>query len=432
YIELYESWIGEYPFTEFSVVSSPTPTGFGMPTLTYLGVEVLQLPFIRATSLGHEVLHNWWGNGVYPDYARGNWAEGLTTFMADYAYREREGAEVARQMRLQWLRDYAALPPAQDAPLAAFTTRTHGASQIVGYHKAAMAFLMLRDLIGREAFDRGIRAFWREHRFRVASWTDLQRAFETASGRDLRAFFEQWLTHPGAPSVRIVEATSTRSGFGYRVTVTLAQAAPAYQLRVPLAIRSEKGEETRVLDLERESGTLTFDVAARPLEVALDLGFRLFRRLAPDEAPPILRQVMVDSATATVLLPGSGEARGAAQALAARLQDHAPKTVPPAARLPAAPVLAIGLHQEVDAWLARHGLPSRPGIIRDKGSAQAWTVSRSGGATLAVVSARDAASLAALARPLPHYGRQSYVVFDGATAIERGAWPARVQTVKFY
>ena len=33
YIELYESWIGAYPFTEFSVVSSPTPTGFGMPTL---------------------------------------------------------------------------------------------------------------------------------------------------------------------------------------------------------------------------------------------------------------------------------------------------------------------------------------------------------------------------------------------------------------
>ncbi|MCU0897756.1 MAG: hypothetical protein MUC55_09665, partial [Burkholderiales bacterium] len=72
YIDLYESRIGEYPFTEFSVVSSPTPTGFGMPSLTYLGVDVVRLPFIRDTSLGHEVLHNWWGNGVYPDYARGN------------------------------------------------------------------------------------------------------------------------------------------------------------------------------------------------------------------------------------------------------------------------------------------------------------------------------------------------------------------------
>ena len=111
YIDLYESWIGEYPFSEFSVVSSPTPTGFGMPTLTYPGNEVLRLPFIRYTSLGHEVLHNWWGNGVYPDYAHGNWSEGLTTFMADYAYKERENAEAAMDMRRGWLRDFAALSP---------------------------------------------------------------------------------------------------------------------------------------------------------------------------------------------------------------------------------------------------------------------------------------------------------------------------------
>src|SRR5690606_28703099 len=42
YFKLYEAWIGAYPFSEFSIVSSPTPTGFGMPTLTYLGINVLQ------------------------------------------------------------------------------------------------------------------------------------------------------------------------------------------------------------------------------------------------------------------------------------------------------------------------------------------------------------------------------------------------------
>jgi aminopeptidase N len=437
YLELYESWIGEYPFSEFSVVSSPTPTGFGMPTLTYLGIEVLRLPFIRATSLGHEVLHNWWGNGVYPDYARGNWSEGLTTFMADYAYKERESPEAARDMRLSWLRDFAAVPAGQDRPLAEFTSRTHGTSQIVGYNKAAMMFFMLRDQVGRAAFDRGIREFWNTQRFRVASWAELRRAFENASGQDLGPFFDQWLNRPGAPSVRIAEAASgpagaggAPGGAGYSMTVSLAQSAPAYSLRVPVAIRTERGDETRYLNLDRAQQTFSVELPARPLELALDPDLRLFRRLAPAEAPPILRQVMVDAATLTVLLPADGEARDAARSLAEKLQDQAPRTVSGAVPLPPAPVLAIGLHDEVDAWLARNGQPPRPEPVRGKGTAQAWTATRPDGSTLAVVSARDAASLAALARPLPHYGRQSWIVFEGEKVIERGTWSAKVQSVK--
>jgi len=30
-------------------------------------------------------------------------------------------------------------------------------------------------------------------------------------------------------------------------------------------------------------------------------------------------------------------------------------------------------------------------------------------------------------RPLPHYGRDSYLVFEGARMIERGSWPAQPQ-----
>ena len=64
YIQRYSRLIGDYPFGEFNIVASPLSHGLGMPGVTYLGRDVLRLPFIRGTSLGHEVLHNWWGNGV--------------------------------------------------------------------------------------------------------------------------------------------------------------------------------------------------------------------------------------------------------------------------------------------------------------------------------------------------------------------------------
>ncbi|MDQ2105762.1 M1 family peptidase, partial [Azospirillum sp. C340-1] len=40
------------------------------------------------------------------------------------------------------------------------------------------------------------------------------------------------------------------------------------------------------------------------------------------------------------------------------------------------------------------------------------------------VAADDAAALQALLRPLPHYGRQSWLVFEGTRAADRGVWPA--------
>ncbi|MCX7143512.1 MAG: M1 family aminopeptidase [Proteobacteria bacterium] len=423
YIELYERRIGAYPFSEFSVVSSPTPTGLGMPTLTYLGIDVLRLPFIRATSLGHEVLHNWWGNGVYPDYARGNWSEGLTNFMADYAYREREGPDAARAMRLAWLRDFAAMPPDDDTPLTRFTSRTHGASQIVGYNKSAMLFFMLRDAIGEDAFERGVREFWSSNRFRIASWDDLRRAFEQASGNELAPFFGQWLARSGAPEVRITSAKAERTPAGWRLDVALAQSATPYALSVPMIVRTSDGDVARRADLSRELETVTLDLPAEPLQITLDPDLRLLRRLAPAEAPPILREAMLAGAPALVIPTAEPAVVAAARALAASLLERAP-----AGRESASTQLVAGLHSDIDAWLAREGLPPRPATLAPgRGSAQVWTVRAGDGRILVLVSARDAPSLAALARPLPHYGRESYLVFEGARALERGTWPSQPQ-----
>ena len=429
YLKLYEAWIGGYPYTEFSIVSSPTPTGFGMPTLTYLGINVLQLPFIRDTSLGHEVLHNWWGNGVYPDYMSGNWSEGLTTFMADYAYKEKEGHEAARIMRLGWLRDFAALQPRQDAPLSSFTSRTHGASKIVGYNKAAMFFLMLRDHLGDAVFQRSIQGLWNVQRFKVTSWQHLQKMFEMISGQNLQPFFTQWLDRAGAPSITIGAAKSTPMNSGYGLSITLKQSAPTYQLRIPVAIQTQENTDIQWLDLHQEQQTFTLTLPSKPLSVSLDPDLRLFRQLAPGEAPPILREVMVNPGTETILLSGSGEVRQIAEMLASKLQHRTPGVRPASHPLSTAPTLVIGLQPEIDAWLAARHLPARPEVVSHKGTAQAWTLARADGASLAIVSAQDAASLEALIRPLPHYGQQSYLVFDGKSAIDKGAWPTQVQTV---
>jgi hypothetical protein len=431
YVDLYSRWIGPYPFTEFSVVSSPLPTGFGMPTLTYLGTAVLRLPFIRQTSLGHEILHNWWGNGVYVDYASGNWSEGLTAFMADYTYQEREGPDSAREARLGLLRDVAAVPREQDAPLRRFTSRTHGASQIVGYHKGTFVFLMLRDLLGTAAFDEALRRFWREQRFRRASWTDLRRAFEQASGRSLDSYFEQWLSRRGAPRFTIEAAHAERHVPGYRIRVTLVQTEPAYAATLPVIVTTAAGKEERPLEITTGRQEFVLVVPDRPLSLALDPDFRVLRHLDAAEVPPILRQVILDPATVTVVVTPDEGVRANATDLARALLEYRLTLADPAAAPAGAPLVVIGLASDVDRFLERRGMPGRPTPLRLRGTAHVWTTYQPSGKILAVISAESADALKALLRPLPHYGRQSYLIFEGARAIERGIWPTQPPTWRF-
>lgn len=420
YLDRYSRDIGDYPFGVFSVVSSPTPTGFGMPSLTYLGRDVIRLPFIRATALGHEVLHNWWGNGVYPDWARGNWSEGLTTFLADYAYQEAAGPERARDMRLGWLRDLAAVPPGSERALRDFVSRQHGADAILGYGKSAMVFLMLRDRIGAEAFAEGLRRLWREKRFQTAAWSDLEAAFAQASGQPLGAFFRQWVDRPGAPDLKLESAR--QAGMQLRVRVTQSGDDT---LAVPLRLDYPERSETRTV---RVSGPQTEAVLTVPdgvQAVSLDPDYRVWRRLAPDRLPAILREVFVAPRVALVLPGAEAPVKEAALGLAGRVLEAPPEVE----GSDAGARLVIGLHDAVDAWLKTRGLPPRPATVAGRGSAQVWVDRDRAGRPHGVISGQDAAALKALQRGLPHYGKQGWLVFEAGRAVDRGVWPPRPESV---
>jgi aminopeptidase N len=402
HLAAYAEAIGAYPYSGFSVVASPLPTGFGMPTLTYLGAEVLKPALHPRHLAGPRDSSQLVGQRRPGRLRERQLGEGLTTFMADYAYQERVSAAAARALRLAWLRDFAAVVVDRRQTLASFRSRMHDAAAVVGYGKSAMLFVMLRDLLGEDTFRRGLSIFWQEQRFRVAGWDDLQRAFEQASGQGLTFFFRQWLYRPGAPQPKIAGASAAASG----------------------AIELDYGDalESRTLSVDGARQTLTLAVNRLPKSVRLDPDLRLWRMLDAGRLPPILRQWIVAREGRLLLVSGLPEVRAAATALASRLFEEPPREIALAdVRRAATPVLLAGLHAEIDAVLAAAKIPPRPSDPGRRGTAQVWTVP--GIPALAVISANDAEALRALLRPLPHYGSQSWLVFDGGRAIERGIWP---------
>ncbi len=433
YIDRFSGGIGPYPYSAFHVVSGPLTVGLGFPGLTYMGARVLALPFIRRTSLGHEVLHNWWGNGVSLAPHGGNWAEGLTTFMADYAFAQQKGPQGKRSMRLNWLRNFTALPPERDRPVKSFQGKSHDASQVVGYNKTAFVFHMLENEIGAEAFKKGVGLFWRKWRFSDAGWDDLRGAFEAASNRDLKTFFAQWLDRTGGVELKLSGVTAEKKNDGYRVTFTLAQTGPVYEIGIPVSVVTEDGTENSKIKLDEGRKTYALPLTSAPKALAIDGDFDLFRRLDPSETPPILRDVTLAPGVA-VLIPGTSEKTlKTARILASRLLDTPARFIDPSdLAAPWGPLLVIGVEEDVAPLLDRLGLPGAPRDLAGRGTARVWTARRKNGTAVLVVSAETTQALDALVRPLPHYLGKGYLIFEGRKAIETGiraavAGPLRVR-----
>ena len=426
HIDHFEKLIGDYPFSSFSIISGPLPVGLGFSGMAYMGERVLQLPFIRFTSLGHEVLHNWWGNGIKIDYKDGNWAEGLTTYMADYTFSGKKDAESAKRIRKEWLRDYAALPRHQDRSVRSFISKSHDASQIIGYNKAAFIFHMLSKKVGKEFFKKSIRKFWNRHKYQMASWDDIQKIFEETSGLDLKIFFQQWVNRKGAPGLIMSDVIFDAK----KLSLKLSQTGLPYFLDIPIKIITKNGVEVFQRSISDKVSQIELQFSEPPKSIFIDPDFDIFRRLTPNETSPILRDITLNASSVVFLINAEMGVQKIAKKLATRMLDNPPHFVEKTqvSNLDN-PMLIIGTTQTIAQFLQENNFPTTPKILQGRGSARVWTTRRltkdGTHRPLLVVEANNAQALKDLLRPLPHYGRRSYLIFNSATVTDSGVWPAK-------
>jgi len=302
YIAMYEEMIGPYPYSKFATVENWFPTGYGMPSYTLLGGQVLRLPFIPYTSFGHEIAHNWWGNSVFVGTEEGNWCEGLTVYCADYHYKELESDDAARQYRRTLLKDYAAYvkDPSQDFPLAEFLSRHSGATRAVGYGKGMMVFHMADRAVGRENFLAGLQQVAADHQYSQATWNDFLNAFAESGDLDPEEFGQQWLFRTGAPALDLGPVEFRED----KVTFTLLQDEPPYELEVPVVLTTDAGDEEHIVVLDSPAAEFTLEVAG-VRQLAVDPDCHLFRRLHAEEIEPTLSQVLGDEAP-VIVTEGAG------------------------------------------------------------------------------------------------------------------------------
>ena len=445
HLDRYAKALGGYPYHDFTLVENRRQTGWGMPAFTLLGSRVIRLPFIVNTSFPHEILHNWWGNGVFVDRREGNWSEGLTTYLSDYLMRERRGE--GRQYRLDKLvawQDFA--DRGSDFPLSRFVGRHDRATQAVGYGKGMFLFHMLRRELGDVTFITALRKLYAGFRFQHASFGDIQQVFEHTCNCPLGIFFAQWLARDGAPTLRLDSAVSRIEDGKHAVTIALSQSGgEPWNLRVPLRVIDTLGNvRMQTVRLDGSAGSYGVDLDAPAARIDIDPEIDLFRRLDAGEKPTTFGKVFAARKVAVVAADDSF--LGVANTLAGQYPGWAVSRAVAPERTDADVVVLLGQHPTAAAeWFAVRRLNryrmSDAGVEitghthtldGERVIALVDTVMVEGVAkTVLWIAASSSAGLPDLLRRLSHYGRFSYAVFNepGQRAATSGQWHAAAQSL---
>ena len=416
YLERYEDLLGPYPYQRFSIVENRLPTGFAMPTFTLLGQAVVRLPFIVDTSLGHEVLHSWFGNGVRMSPNEGNWVEGLTTYLADQSFAADEGRDTVYRKE-QLIKYQSFVRPEMGLTLRVFSNVGHEDMKeeplrAVGYNKSAMFFHMLRNKVGPDVFTATLRDFVKRFKYKTAGWSDLLTSFESGSGTDLKIFFAQWLDRADIP-ILTVQETEVENKDGYPVVhFSIVQQTDApYDLEVPIVIKTEKEEIHKTLHVSEAKNTYNIPMTSVPLSLAVDPGYDLMRKLALSELPATWSQFL--GAEKKIAVLPEEENRELFKSLLAELADADVR------------VLLQGDLNDKDLsanallFLGTEGSLSRSLFAQPKHPAEGFVLDARRNPlnpyqVAVLVSASDSAQVEKASRKLRHYGKYSYLAFkDG-------------------
>jgi hypothetical protein len=204
----YSRWVGEYPYSAATAVDGALSAGSGME---YPMVTVTD-PFATI----HEVGHNWfygilasnerefpWQDEGVNSYLENRVSEAYSPEPTDPIAKMATSPKAAAAFGLQGVPPYAVSQlqwqaPASrgydqavaGVPAAQYSSYNYGA---VVYTKTAGLLRYLAAYLGQEKFDQGMHLYFDRWKFRHPAPTDMQAAFEEASGQKLDWFFRQMM-----------------------------------------------------------------------------------------------------------------------------------------------------------------------------------------------------------------------------------------------
>ena len=223
--KFYGEWFAPFPRTQLRLTEFPGLASYaqGFPgnitfseSIGFLarpgGDDELDAVFFVTA---HEAGHQWWGNMLMPGKGLGGniLSEGMANFSAWMLSRECRGDDAARHVLREWENSYANSRSADSERPLVRTSGTRPGDTTVQYDKGGWVFVMMMEMMGRDAMLAGLKDF-------IATYKDgpdfplLQDFVATmrTHATDLStfdAFTTQWFEHVVVPEFKVRDVVVT-------------------------------------------------------------------------------------------------------------------------------------------------------------------------------------------------------------------------------
>jgi len=202
-LEFYTRYVGPFAYEKLANIQASSVAG-GMESASAILYNEKSVVgdgnFRWKKVVVHEIAHQWFGCAVTESDWDDVWlSEGFATYFTalfiEHAYGRDEFIKEMQDCRRVTFNFY------KDNPTHTIVhNNLSDMSKVTSshtYQKGAWVLHMLRSMIGDDAFEKGIKNYYRLYMNSTASTKDFQREMEKVSGLNLTAFFKQWLNQGG-------------------------------------------------------------------------------------------------------------------------------------------------------------------------------------------------------------------------------------------
>jgi aminopeptidase N len=285
-LAFFNQTIAPYPYEKLALIVAETRFGgmenssaivFASNLLALHGGEKMSARFGIPTRIenvvAHEIAHQWFGDSVTETTWADLWlSEGFATYFAGLFLEKYEGDAAFRD----YMRDAAeqVVRYSKSNKMPIHDTTTQDLMSLLNdnnYQKGAWVLHMLRKQLGDEAFFKGVRNYYNDHREANATTEDLRSALEKSSGKNLKDFFARWIYGAGHPRYELswgsMERASTTSLF---VHLNQLQDGDPFLDPVPIEFTVNGKPERRTIYPKGKLTTETIQLPGNPTGVKID------------------------------------------------------------------------------------------------------------------------------------------------------------------